>query len=459
VWAAKGYNESMKTIRHKLLLKGGFDLKVVADVTKAGSKDAHKSPLDFSSLDDSPKKKFAEVRDRTIPPLPDRGEDVNPKQLRYDELTRLEAAQEVAEQDLLFPPEPPASLLEAGGHLVLAIVSDTTTTCNDEAPPRIGVEPFMHVVQDACMKGMTPIPVVILAICMPSNWHTVCDNSRLFWVKGTAMHLHDLKRVGYKQARAIAICRGHSGEGSRTTKVADARVLLAANLVEAHLPHDTPTRVITDHGYNSSCELLPKTHAPIEAKFNSEACVIGNPGQTTLSGLIASLSAGSGNPQSKGSLGYADRVGDDLGLHSGPCDEDYEDLGVQEYAYHPRYMRGQIFVAAIMPTLVANTLYNPTIARLVEGLLRAPMVLVPLPYEWERRYYSEFTVWLFRQSELLPLGLYRSAAAAEANQKGKPVDESAPTHHFVYTAPDAHKVRLIRTDRIICVTRGTAQDN
>jgi hypothetical protein len=377
----------------------------------------------------------------------------NPKQKRFDELVVLHRTQEVVEGDALIPPEPPAAVLEAGGHLVLCIVSDMTSsvTSDGEVFPRISIEHFMRVVRDNRLSGSSKAAVVILSDILPSDWHSIVHYERLYWVKGSALHHAHLNRAGFRHARAIAIVRGHCGEGSTGRKVADARVLLAANLVEAHLPFDTQTVVITDHCYNGSCDFLPKTHAPIEVLHPDAPCIVGNSGQASLSRLFNSLFSGREAPTSKGTLGNAERVGDDLGIHSGPVDEDYEELPSTEYAYHSRYMRGQVFVASVMPALVANTLYNPSLIPLVDGLLHAPMVLVPLPSEWERHIYADFAIWLFNQQELLPLALYRSAQAAAAHAVGKPVDESVPTHHYVYCAPNAKHVHLIRTDRILCI--------
>merc|ERR1719379_733250 len=63
VWAARGYMESMAASRHKVLLKGNLDLAVLAEATKVGQKDPHKSDY----LPRGPRAKPPPPRDRKIP--------------------------------------------------------------------------------------------------------------------------------------------------------------------------------------------------------------------------------------------------------------------------------------------------------------------------------------------------------------------------------------------------------
>merc|ERR1712113_1370071 len=111
--------------------------------------------------------------------------------------------------------------------------------------------------------------------------------------------------------------------------------------------------------------------------------------------------------------------------------------------------------SSIVTTLMASTLYNHSILPLVDALMRAPMLVLPIEHAFVQRKYGEFCFWLLNNRNILALGLYRSASASEADAFNKPVDESKPTHHFVYAAPPAFSTRLIKTDQIICLAPST----
>merc|ERR1712087_936821 len=113
-------------------------------------------------------------------------------------------------------------------------------------------------------------------------------------------------------------------------------------------------------------------------------------------------------------------------------------------------MRGQVFVAPAMTALMANAFYNESLVPLTNALLQAPMLLLPLPQIWERKSFAKLAAWLLATRSLLALGIYRSGQAAQVGPHGR-IDPTIPTHHYVYTAPPAHKTLMIRSDRILCV--------
>uniref|UniRef100_A0A7S0AFR1 Uncharacterized protein n=1 Tax=Pyrodinium bahamense TaxID=73915 RepID=A0A7S0AFR1_9DINO len=117
-------------------------------------------------------------------------------------------------------------------------------------------------------------------------------------------------------------------------------------------------------------------------------------------------------------------------------------------------MCGQVFMASALTTLTAGTVYNPSLVLLVQELLQAPLLLLPLPQVWERKSYGDFAVWLLRSRNLIALGIYRSSSAADAGPYGR-VDVTAPTHYYTYTAPPANTL-LIRSDSILCTVPNQA---
>merc|ERR1711937_510967 len=56
-----------------------------------------------------------------------------------------------------------------------------------------------------------------------------------------------------------------------------------------------------------------------------------------------------------------------LGDHG--YEEDYEILETPDYAEHPRFMCGMVFVTSAMTAMVANTMHNHSLISLVSSLL------------------------------------------------------------------------------------------
>merc|ERR1712228_498477 len=112
-------------------------------------------------------------------------------------------------------------------------------------------------------------------------------------------------------------------------------------------------------------------------------------------------------------------VADSVSLRPPQCPEDFDGLVSSNYTYHPRYMRGQAFISSIVTTLMASTLYNPSILPLVDALMRAPMLVLPIEHAFVQKKYGEFCFWLLNNRNILALGLYRSASASEADALNK----------------------------------------
>merc|ERR1719261_2422371 len=88
-------------------------------------------------------------------------------------------------------------------------------------------------------------------------------------------------------------------------------------------------------------------------------------------------------------------------------EEDYEVLETPDYAEHPRFMSGMVFVTSQMTALVANTMHNHQLCSMVGCLLEAPYLLLHVPYSWQGRCYADLCEWLMRHRNLLALGIYR----------------------------------------------------
>mmetsp|Transcript_66588 Transcript_66588/g.147465 ORF Transcript_66588/g.147465 Transcript_66588/m.147465 type:complete len:1184 (-) Transcript_66588:51-3602(-) len=467
--AAKGFKRAMNKIKHRLMVNG-LGIELIAGITGALPIDERKENEErFGAAKIAAARRGGEDPDSPLPRL-DLEQFAPPKKLkarqwqweneeqaRERELERSQAIYDQMHRDLLRPPGPPKQLIQVGGHLVLCIVSDTTTGKKagsgfHEFGPSMGLLHFMKPLRDKRIKGQVNQPaVVVLAEALPNDWHTVIEFERLYFVAGSPLNLDDLDRVGFRKAHAIAIARVHSGiKGKQASKVSDARVVLATNLIESNLPHDAQAPVITDHAYIGSCDFLPASKVPIDA---APAVPLRNmSGAGSVPTVFRIFSGGEDAASAlKESLDNRGAPLGELDLGVEPCDEIYEDIEASDYAYQHRFMRGEVFVSTILTTLLANTLYNPSLVPLLHSLVKAPMLLLPLPAEWERKSYADFASWLLTERNILVLGMYRSAQASQAAAFQRPLDESIPTHHYVYTAPPAHSTTMIRSDRILCL--------
>merc|ERR1719181_1125440 len=77
-------------------------------------------------------------------------------------------------------------------------------------------------------------------------------------------------------------------------------------------------------------------------------------------------------------------------------EEDYEVLQTPDYAEHPRFMCGMVFVASAMTALVANVMHNPSLVALVDSLLQAPFLLLQVPVVWQGQSYADLCEWLLK---------------------------------------------------------------
>lgn len=115
-----------------------------------------------------------------------------------------------------------------------------------------------------------------------------------------------------------------------------------------------------------------------------------------------------------------------------------------------------MFYASTVTSMVASSMYNPNLINMVDALIEAPMMIIDVPKVFYQSRFQDFAIWLFRERGLLPLALYRNAEASQSAHTGDFLDQSTPTHDFVYTAPSGSKTLLVKSDRIIVAATGMA---
>eukprot|EP00928_Gymnodinium_smaydae_P087572 TRINITY_DN71823_c0_g1_i1.p1 TRINITY_DN71823_c0_g1~~TRINITY_DN71823_c0_g1_i1.p1 ORF type:complete len:1109 (+),score=229.92 TRINITY_DN71823_c0_g1_i1:115-3441(+) len=443
-YAATKYDEAMCVVQRRMMLSG-IDIDTIGGIA-----DGLRAEADSLVAMMAP---TTEVKEVVVAPIkrkrpPKRPVVLNKSSLLYSEIEGQLASMQLLnwQKDMMLHTakhgnEPlPDSIF--GDHLLLCIVSDTTSSVDHLRAsarglgPPIGIEYFMQPLRDSRTSGSAFQPtVVVLADVLPCDWHTVVELPRVYFVRGSPLRLHDLNRAHFKRARAVAIARGHLGGHEDCTNVADANVLVATSLIEENMPGTSQMPVVVDLSFDGSCNFLPKSKVTIEPADTAPA--------TTLPKVLKSLGQAFSGPSNDREVPLDD-------FSPEPPEENYEDLPWIDYAFHYRFMTGQVFIASAMMSFVANSFYNPSLVQLVSALLNAPLLLLPLPSVWERRSYADLAAWMLKKRNLLALGIFRSAHAAEAGI-GKNLEETLPSHHYIFTAPPAFATLVVKTDQILCL--------
>jgi hypothetical protein len=120
---------------------------------------------------------------------------------------------------------------------------------------------------------------------------------------------------------------------------------------------------------------------------------------------------------------------------------------ITEYYRQPRYACGQLFVGNIITSLTVNTFYNPSLWELVHQMIKAEVVMVPLPRDWEGKSYIEYFGKLLRDDDLMPVGIYRKSEAAHRSRRDY---ARYKKWSYVFTAPPAKETNMMKGDRVMC---------
>jgi hypothetical protein len=469
--AMRGYEAAMCKIGHKLLASG-LDMGLVGEICTEpedkAKQEAQKASKQVDSvgspLQNSPEGKLglrALADEPSSPALPRLNLDPvaqegsllhNSDDQRYGNLCKCHKIHERMEADARRPPEPPQSIIKNGGHLLLCIVSSASSETNTEVAvgdfgPPMGIAHFITPLREKSVGHAHPV-LVVLAEELPRDWHAVAEDDNIYFVCGSALSVVDLDRAGFRGANAIAINRCHqpAGKSGKNAKIADARAILATTIIEAQFKDRPPPPVITDLAYDASVEFLPQSHAMMLAMSHIKARPPKRAGGGA-SDFLDLPSLTDGKSQTK-----ADEVVAAKGLGETSYEEDYEVLETPDYAEHPRFMCGMVFVASAMTALVANTMHNHSLISLVSSLLEAPFLLLHVPYVWQGQSYADLCEWLMKHRNLLALGIYRNSQAAA--EETKSADSKKPSLYYVFTAPPAYKTVVNRSDRILVITPG-----
>jgi len=310
-------------------------------------------------------------------------------------------------------------------------------------------------------------------------------------MKGDPMSHFDLQRVNMQGARAVFICNVRNiNTGSIEAWRIDADTVCCGRLIESMLPPESETIVLAELAVGSNHEFLPirlNTGQSLKTAEGSrrsrrsltllddEAAAYGvftrirrwcSSMSDRARNYVAQLLGGSSVETTRASNTSNDGAGED-----GEEESDVDD--VAEYQRHPRYASGQLFVADVLTSLVANTYYNPSLVDLVSTMVSANVETRKVPPKWIGKPYRDYFNFLLWDENLLGLAIIRRARERHGNRMAKRQDglaisaehgvmeqnkaaggrsdgENVRRFVFVYTAPWAKETVLLESDRIIC---------
>lgn len=330
--------------------------------------------------------------------------------------------------------------------MLLCIVSATTSETNTEVVhrkfgPPMGISHFIRPMREKGVGHSHPV-LVVLAEELPKDWHAVAEDGHVYFVTGTALSVKDLERAGFRDACAIAISRVHDPAPGPEAKIADARAILATTVIEAQFTDRAPPPVITDLAYDASVDFLPQSHSMMLAIEHIKA----RPPKRTGGAATNYMEIPSLNDMTRDTK--TTEISSDKKLGEVAWEEDYEILETPDYAEHPRFMCGMVFVASSMTALVANTMHNHSLITLVGSLLESPFLLLHTPAVWQGQSYADLFEWLLKHRNLLALGVYRNSLSA-ADEEMTNSDKKKPSLYYMSTAPPAYETIVNQSDRIL----------
>jgi hypothetical protein len=455
--ALQGYEKAMTKIGHKLLASG-VDMGIVGEICRDPDEPRKKdkqaiapgaSPWTSKAPQVQPLRALADDTNANLQPRVEQYavDTYDQDDVRFARVKRCHMIQERMESDLKHPPDPPESLLKNGGHLLLCVVTSTSSETNTEVAvgdfgPPIGISHFVRPLRTPGIGQAQPV-LIVLAEELPSDWHAVAEDPHIFFVTGSPLNVNDLDRAGFRTCNAIAVARCHQAAcTTNTLKIADSRAILATTIIEAQFRTRAPPPVVTDCAYDASVDFLPMSHTMQLAISH----IKGRPPKRSGGGGTNFLELPALSGQTKDTR--AKLISAQKSLGETAFEEDYEVLTAPDYAEHPRYICGTVFVVGAMTALLANTMHNRTLVGLISKLLEAPFLLLYVPAAWQGQSYADLCDWLMKARNLLPLGIYRNSSCTQDSGSDS---ANKPSLYYMFTAPPAYKTIMIRSDRVLCI--------
>lgn len=366
------------------------------------------------------------------------------------------------------------------------------------------------------LRKYSMVPIVVLGPEQPKDWYTIAQSESVFFVAGSPLSLFDLERASFKSASAIFLSQASVPGEMIDPSIVDAEGIFASRLIESQLPPSSNIQVISELVFDSNYVFNPVGLSSLarravsgdpsssgELRSSSNNSRPSESSESEPSSPEASELRGRDSPHARpgdgagaGGLYAKDekssgrntlrgvRAGGILGQMVNAKGKDRKDgtgpnaqvndqgddgrarsqmlsqIETSDYFRQARFASGQLFVSSLVTSLVVNTLFNPSLALLVQEMVSAQVVITSAPKEYVGASYMElFKCFLLKQN-LVALGLFRRSQSY-AHDLGHPKTSVRKVldHHYMFTAPPAKDTTVEATDSILCIAaprqRGT----
>ncbi|CAK9094242.1 Calcium-activated potassium channel slowpoke (dSlo) (BK channel) (Maxi K channel) (MaxiK) [Durusdinium trenchii] len=289
--------------------------------------------------------------------------------------------------------EPPDELLVRGDHVILmslesdlpedeADVEEDSLATGKRKPLRPGrmlsLKTFLRSMR--CQKKRRPL--VVVSERVPYDWGRVANEPFVFLVLGVPYSPSTLERAGFLQAKSIVI---YQKDVSRCTDapLIDSQAVFAQRLMESLLRDSGAVRtpVILHLHMEDNTELLTES---AEAKKSK--------------GLLEML-------ESKTREDDDDEGGQ-------PKRVEVEEM--QQIILQHRFASSVLFSSNLVTCLMANVMFQPSLAAVISEMSKAAFVVVEVPEVWKGLTFGQLFIYMMRKRNLMPMALLRKTNAQEA---------------------------------------------
>jgi hypothetical protein len=356
------------------------------------------------------------------------------------------------------PARMPLKQLATGGHILFLCIG-----VRDGEELRLGAEHFLKPLRGGHDSLTHPeLSLLILAPVPPRDWHRCSEDKKVFYMRGSPLSLFDLERANFRHAAVIIICHVGSPRNNLSEAwMVDSDIVCCARLIESELPPNSPTSVIAEIAVDTNHPFIPLPG--LTALGEPKGPAVGLMTNVSDAAFMPAVCFKCGHRCEEGAL-CCEKCG------AVPVDEhDTSGIGIKksdkrmsfgfgaaatpqinEYYRQARYACGQLFVGNVITSLTVNTFYNPSLWELVHQMIKAEVVMVSLPRDWEGKSYYEYFDKLLREDELMAVAVYRRAEAKSDSKNPKAKNKGGRKWSYIFTAPPAKETHMQRGDSVIC---------
>jgi hypothetical protein len=480
----QSYTEAMEDLKETLILKSTLEPDIISAVVRGPTADSETHPCSPTTQNNSllpplpPTPHVSELPEVTAPKLEPNVGPLVPLELDTKDMDctgqRLRQFHEVYNKGQ-YSREPPIDSGWLKGHILFCALGY-------DGEDALGL---MHFVRP--LRRDSEIPIVVLGLNRPKDWYTIAESENVFFVAGTPLCLFDLERAGFKSASAIFLSQASVPGEMIDPSIVDAEGIFASRLIESQLDPASDVQVISELVFDSNYVFNPvgfgflasgsssssrgpriqngDAKGPLsldghrqsrlsidlreaEQRGKGESRHDGKRGAVRTGGILGQMVNAKGGEPSSPSSGGIDHGVDEGGRGRS---ELLSQIETSDYFRQARFASGQLFVSSLVTSLVVNTLFNPSLALLVQEMVSAQVVLAAAPAEYKGKSYLQVFKWLMLKRNLIAMGLYRRSESF-AYDLGHPKNKrQVLPHYYMFTAPPAKDTIVAQSDRILCI--------